>query len=60
MGNPTGSDGDDELICYCFRHSRHDIREDVRRHGHSTILAAVRQAHREGRCRCETLHPQGR
>ncbi|BCA80816.1 hypothetical protein [Desulfuromonas sp. AOP6] len=60
MRNPAGSDGDDELICYCFHHSRGDIREDVHRHGHSTILTAVLLAHREGRCRCETLHPQGR
>jgi len=49
-----------ELVCYCFRYTEADIREDVRAHGTSTILARIVAAKREGACQCALTNPKGR
>lgn len=50
-----------DLICYCFEYSVHDIQEDVRAHdGRSTILEKIVAAKKVGGCQCATTHPQGR
>ena len=50
-----------DLVCYCFEHSAHDIQEDVKAHkGRSTILEEIVAAKKAGRCQCATTHPEGR
>lgn len=50
----------DELLCYCFSHSRRDIEEDIRKNGYSTLLERIVQASRAGGCRCRETNPKGR
>lgn len=50
----------EEMICYCFKYTATDIREDVRVHGASTILARIMAEKKGGSCRCATTNPKGR
>ncbi len=50
----------EELLCYCFVHSRKDIEEDFRKNGRSTILETIAAASRAGECRCQETNPKGR
>ncbi|MFZ5759620.1 MAG: hypothetical protein ACOY4H_15715 [Thermodesulfobacteriota bacterium] len=54
------TNADNPLICYCFGYTRDDIREDVRRHGRSTILEWIAAEKRTGSCRCAEKNPKGR
>jgi hypothetical protein len=51
----TGSD----MICYCFRYTRRDIQDDIRRNGRSLILDKIVDAKRLGACRCALENPTG-
>ena len=50
----------EELLCYCFTHSRKDIEADFKKNGRSTILEAIMAASRAGECRCQETNPKGR
>lgn len=50
----------DELVCYCFGHSRADIVQDVEQHGRSTILERIMAEKSKGDCQCQTKNPKGR
>ena len=50
-----------DLVCYCFEYSVHDIQEDVKaNNGRSTILEAITAAKKAGGCHCATTHPEAR
>jgi len=50
----------DELICYCFGHTRRDIEQDALQHGGSTILERIMAAKAMGDCQCAEKNPAGR
>ena len=49
-----------QLVCFCFGHSRADLKRDFEAHGRSTIREAITLACREGRGDCERMNPKGR
>jgi len=51
---------DSEIICYCFGYSVEDIRDDLLRHGRSTILERIQREKKANRCNCVTKNPKGR
>ncbi len=54
------TNNDNPRICYCFGYTETDIREDVRRHGRSTILERIGAEKKAGTCRCAEKNPKGR
>lgn len=50
----------DRQICFCFGYLESDLEEDLRAHGHSTIMAKVMAEKKAGRCQCAEKNPQGR
>jgi hypothetical protein len=54
MGKPS-----EEIICYCFNHTRRDIAEDFQRNGCSLILEKIIAAKRLGTCQCAVKNPKG-
>ncbi len=50
----------DEIICYCFGYTRHDILNDLANHGRSTIMERIMAEKKAGKCRCKETNPQGR
>jgi hypothetical protein len=48
-----------DMICYCFRYTRRDIQEDIRRNERSLILEKIIDAKRLGACRCAVENPKG-
>jgi len=51
--------GDEVFVCYCFEHSRGDLRRDLAQKGTTDIPARIKQGIKEGRCECERRNPQG-
>jgi hypothetical protein len=51
---------DSQLVCYCFNHTREDIRADFQASGVSTIEQSIRTAIDAGHCSCEVMNPNGR
>lgn len=49
-----------KLICYCYGFFEEDIRDDVSRHGRSTIMEKIMAEKRAGACRCAETNPSGR
>ncbi len=49
-----------DMICYCFGYSLHDIAEDIRQHGRSTIVERIAAEKQAGACRCAEKNPKGR
>jgi hypothetical protein len=48
-----------EIICYCFNHSRADIKRDYRKNGRSLLLEKITEAKRLGACQCASKNPKG-
>ena len=46
-------------ICYCFKHTREALEEDVRKHGRSTIMEKIIAASKDGSCTCVSSNPAG-
>lgn len=51
---------DEDLVCYCFGHTRKQIEQDHMQNGRSTILAAILAQKKTGGCRCAEKNPAGR
>lgn len=51
--------GDEVYVCYCFEHTRGDIRRDLKEKGHTDITDQIKKGVQEGRCDCERKNPQG-
>ena len=61
--NQAGEEGkmNDELICFCFQHTKRAIIDDVIAHqGASSIMRASRAEKKDGNCRCAETNPKGR
>jgi copper chaperone CopZ len=50
----------DDLVCYCFKHTRGDIEQDFQERGRSTILAEIAVEKKAGACDCANKNPKGR
>lgn len=51
----------DTMICYCYRYTAADIRQDVRDNdGRSLLLEKIMAEKKKGACRCARMHPEGR
>jgi hypothetical protein len=51
----------DQRICYCFNYFAVDIRRDTLENGGcSRILEKILAAKKNGSCRCNEKHPEGR
>lgn len=51
--------GDEVFVCYCFEHTRGDLRRDMARTGATDIPERIKQGIKEGSCDCERKNPQG-
>jgi hypothetical protein len=52
--------GDDEMVCYCFGHTRKAIEQDFISNGQSLIMAQIASAKKAGGCDCAVKNPKGR
>jgi len=50
----------DDVICFCFGHTRRGIEEDCSAHGQSAILLSIMDDKKAGRCECAVKNPKGR
>ncbi len=50
----------DDLVCYCFGHTRKDIEQDFLENGTSTIMAKIATEKKRGGCDCTNKNPKGR
>jgi len=50
----------DELVCYCFGHTRKDIEQDYLENGTSTIMAKITAEKKRKGCDCANKNPKGR
>jgi len=50
----------EEIICYCFHHTRSNIEKDIRENGHSVIMEKIVREKQFGICQCSSLNPKGR
>ena len=48
------------LVCYCFKYTEEDIREDLATNGRTTILEKITAEKKFGNCRCADKNPKGR
>lgn len=64
IGNvEPGAYGDfpsDDLVCYCFGYTRHDIEQDYIENGQSNIMARIATEKKAGGCDCAVKNPRGR
>jgi hypothetical protein len=51
---------DNDLVCYCFQHTRKNIEDDYRHSGYSKILEEIKAAKKSQGCNCESMNPRGR
>jgi hypothetical protein len=51
--------GLDVPVCYCFNHTRRDLRQAVLAHDAEQIPQSIRAHIQAGRCGCEVNNPQG-
>jgi len=50
----------DDLVCFCFGHTRTDIEQDYIKNGQSAILAKIASEKKAGGCDCTNKNPKGR
>lgn len=48
------------LVCYCFGFTRHDIWNEIRSTGKSTVAKRITAEVEAGRCACELKNPSGK
>ncbi|MCZ6507879.1 MAG: (2Fe-2S)-binding protein [Acidobacteria bacterium] len=56
-GFKSGSDG---LVCYCFLHSKADIRRQLGETGETDIFESIKDEVQAGNCACEVRNPSGK
>jgi len=50
----------DDLICYCFKYTVNDIRQDFIKNGRSLITEKIAAEKKTGGCDCANKNPKGR
>ena len=51
---------DDDLVCYCFEHTKEDIEKDYLDNSRSMILENITLEKKTGGCNCVEKNPKGR
>jgi hypothetical protein len=51
---------DDDLVCYCFRHTKRDIENDFIKNSRSLIYEKITLEKKSGGCNCSTENPKGK
>ena len=51
---------DDDLVCYCFNHTKRDIENDFTKNGRSLIYESIALEKKKGGCNCSAKNPKGR
>jgi len=51
---------DDDLVCYCFKHTKRDIENDFMKNGRSLIYEKIALEKKDGGCNCAAENPKGR
>lgn len=49
-----------DLICYCFKYSSEDIKQDFIVNGRSLIMEKIMAEKKMGTCECATKNPGGK
>jgi len=49
----------DNLVCFCFGHTRKEIEKDYLENGESTIMAKITSEKKRGGCDCANKNPKG-
>ena len=49
-----------DLICYCFKYSGEDIKQDFIANGRSLIMEKIMAEKKMGTCDCTTKSPKGK
>ena len=48
------------FVCYCFRYTENDIKQDLIKNGRSLIMEKITKEKKIGGCDCKNLNPKGR
>ena len=48
---------DDDLVCYCFKHTKKDIENDLIENGRSLIYEKIVLEKKAGGCNCASTNP---
>jgi hypothetical protein len=51
---------DDDLVCYCFKHTKMDIENDFIENGRSMIYERIVAEKKSGGCNCAEENPKGK
>jgi hypothetical protein len=51
---------DDDLVCYCFMHTKKDIENDYLKNNRSLILEKITLDKKMGKCNCAHKNPKGK
>ncbi len=51
---------DEDLVCYCFIHTKRDIQNDYLKNNRSLILEKITLEKKMGKCNCAQKNPKGR
>lgn len=52
--------GKQQILCYCFKHTKEAIVDDIRQHGRSTIMESIIRLSKNGKCNCPVNNPMGK
>ncbi len=50
----------ENLVCYCFKYSENDIKEDFIKNKKSLIMEKIMAEKKFGGCNCTETNPKGR
>jgi len=51
---------DEDLVCYCFKHTKKDIENDFNENGRSHIYEKIVLEKKVGGCNCASQNPRGK
>ena len=51
---------DEDLVCYCFKHTKKDIENDFNENGRSLISEKIVLEKKADGCNCASLNPSGK
>lgn len=51
---------DNDLVCYCFKYTKKNIKDDFQINGYSKILSKIKKEKSLNGCNCEVKNPKGK
>lgn len=51
---------DNDLVCYCFKHTKRDIENDFNENSRSLIYEKIVMEKKAGGCECASKNPKGK